>query len=271
METSDKDTVNLVNLVIDNREVGLIEKLNNHNIIVEQLEIGDILYRKGDEVLLVIERKTISDLKASICDGRSREQKARLLATYPKERIMYLIEGSLDKPIDTKMFGVPTGTLIGSLINTQLRDGIKVYKTQTMEESANFLQKLHDKLTKDGDGFFTNCDEPLTASKYASTLKKSKKSNMTGEVWFISQLALIPQVSETVANEVVQKYNSIAKLMNAYESTPINLRSTLLSNIPFPIKNGKSRRIGDKISTRIYQYFYNITQDTDTTVEDLDE
>jgi ERCC4-type nuclease len=261
----------IVNLVIDNREVGLIEKLSNYKIIVEQLEIGDILYRKGDEVLLVIERKTINDLKASICDGRSREQKARLLATYPKERIMYLIEGNLDKPIDTKVSGVPVGTLIGSLINTQLRDGIKVYKTQTMEETANFVQKLHDKLVKDGDCFFTSCDEPLSASKYASTLKKSKKSNMTGEVWFISQLALIPQVSEVVANEIVKKYTSVSKLLLEYESTPINLRPTLLSNILFPIKNSKSRRIGDKISTRVYHFFYNITQEIEVSVEELSD
>ena len=83
-----------IELVIDNRETELIEKLKEKKIkfSVEQLDVGDILYRNGEEVILIIERKSVNDLKASICDGRGREQKARLLGSTPKERIMYLLK-----------------------------------------------------------------------------------------------------------------------------------------------------------------------------------
>ena len=63
----------MIELVIDNREHDLIEKIK-HSIqpLIEQLEVGDILFREDGKTILVIERKTVNDLKASICDGRSR-------------------------------------------------------------------------------------------------------------------------------------------------------------------------------------------------------
>ena len=261
-----------IELVIDNRETELIEKLKEKKIkfSVEQLDVGDILYRNGEEVILIIERKSVNDLKASICDGRGREQKARLLGSTPKERIMYLIEGSLDKPLESKISGVPVSTLVGSLINTQLRDGIKVYKTYSMNESVEFVCKLHDKIEKDGDEYFNEKEQKTSSVEYAATLKKSKKANMTHAVWFIAQLSLIPQVTEKVAVEIIKKYPSVRDLIKVYESTPEHLRAKLLADIKFPLKNEKSRRIGDKISERIYQFFFGITIE-DVEVDDLNE
>ena len=263
-----------IKLVIDNRETELIEKLKEKgskiNFSVEQLDIGDIVYRKGEEVILIIERKSVNDLKASICDGRGREQKARLLGSTPKERIMYLIEGSMDKPLESKISGVPISTLIGSLINTQLRDGIKVYKTSSMNESVEFVCKLHDKIEKDGDEYFNEKEQKTSSVEYAATLKKSKKANMTPSVWFIAQLSLIPQVTEKVAVEILKKYPSVRELMKIYETTPEHLRAKLLADIKFPLKNDKTRRIGDKISERIYQFFFGITIEN-VEVDDLTE
>lgn len=248
-----------IELVIDTREKELIDKLSNiTQIKVEQLDIGDIHYRQSGESILVIERKTINDLKASICDGRSREQKVRLLGTFPRKRIMYLIEGSLNRALTDKISGLPVDTLIGSLVNTQFRDDIKVYKTVCIEETVNFLIKLLDKLNKDGDNYFNVTDQSVSASEYSSSLKKSKKANMTPQVWFISQLSLIPQVTEKVAEEIVNIYGTIVKLLQTYETTPEHLREKLLSDITYPVKNDKRRRIGDKMSGRIYQYFYGI-------------
>ena len=88
-----------IELVIDNRERKLIAELtDNIEFTTEDLSIGDILFREGGETVLIIERKTVQDLKASITDGRAREQKARLLGSGTQvERIMYLIEGNLEE------------------------------------------------------------------------------------------------------------------------------------------------------------------------------
>jgi ERCC4-type nuclease len=247
-----------VELVIDNRERHLIAALEGAcEATIEVLDIGDILFRNGEDIILIIERKTISDLKASICDGRAREQKARLLHSgIPICRIMYLIEGNLDRSLKSKVSGIPLSTLLGSLINTQLRDGIKVYKTASLQESARYVQKLFTKLTKDGDKYFKQEMECMSASKYSATLKKKKKANMTPEVWFISQLSLIPQVTEKVAKQIVAKYPTVSSLVLEYHRTPEHLRSKLLADLTFDLSNGKKRRIGDKISTRICKYFH---------------
>ena len=249
----------MIELIIDNREHELIQQLQKtHTPIIEQLEVGDILFRSEGKTILIIERKTVNDLKASICDGRGREQKARLLGSTPKERIIYLIEGSLDKTLSEKINGLPVSTLIGSLINTQLRDGIKVYKTSTISESSEFIIKLQDKIEKDGDTYFRDDNGKLSDSSYAATLKKSKKANMTPSLWFIAQLSLIPQVTEKIAAIIVEKYSNVSNLLKEYENTPKHLREKLLADLTFPLSTGSQRRIGEKMSSRVYHFLYGI-------------
>lgn len=256
---------NQIEMVLDMRENGLELELNKSKNItfkVAQLDLGDIIFRRGDETLLIIERKTVEDLKASICDGRSREQKARLLGSgIPTERIMYIVEGNLDKDLKSKVSGVPVSTLIGSIINTELRDNIKVYKTASLHETALYLEKMLDKLNKDGNDYFKSEEKKISASEYSASLKKKKKANMTPTVWFINTLSTIPQVTEKIADIVVAKYGSIVKLMEEYERTPEHLRAKLLSDMKYVIANEKERRVGDKISGRIYNFMYGISDE----------
>ena len=56
-----------------------------------------ILIKYDNELLLIIERKTLSDLASSVKDGRCKQQKIRLLNNFPKHKICYLIEGDLNK------------------------------------------------------------------------------------------------------------------------------------------------------------------------------
>ena len=247
-----------IELVIDVREHHIIEKLDEYKIKFsqEQLEVGDIIFRQDGELMLIIERKTVNDLKASICDGRAREQKLRLMGSgIPIEKILYLIEGNLDKTLETKVSGLPVSTLLGSLINTQLRDNIKVYKTLSLDETVNYIIKMMDKLTKDGDTYFQN-KQVISQTQYASSLKKTKKANMTPEVWFICQLTQIPQVTDKIAEVIVFKYKNLVTLIREYEKTPDHLRVKLIADLTYELSSGKSRRIGDKISERVYNFMY---------------
>ena len=220
------------------------------------MDIGDILFRKDGETVLIIERKTVDDLKASICDGRNREQKARLLGSgTPLNRIMYVIEGDLTK---TKISGIPTVTLLGSIINTQLRDDIKVYKTSSLSETAVYIIKLLEKLEKDGGEYFK--EGPQTV-QYAASLKKSKKANMTPEVWFMCQLSQIPQVTDKVAEVIIAKYPTLMTLLQEYQTTPEHLKEKLLSDLQYLLSTGKMRRVGDKISGRIYRFMYGVMEE----------
>jgi crossover junction endonuclease MUS81 len=252
-----------IELVIDNREKHLIEMIGEHGFIkVETLTIGDIVFRQGSETLFIIERKTIADLKASICDGRNREQKARILGSgVKKEKIMYIIEGNINKPLTEKVSGMPISTLVGSMINTQLRDGIKIYKTVSLFETSQFLLKLYDKLKKDVNTFF-NGDvgvSSVSVVDYIATIKKKKKDNINANVWFISQLSLIPQITEKIAKEIVVEYKTVSNLILSYEKLDVDNRKNMLEDITYPLKTGKTRRIGAKISERVFNLIYGIS------------
>jgi ERCC4-type nuclease len=114
-------------LTIDHREKDL--KIAFPNAEYLNLDLGDIKITYNGNLVLLIERKTMNDLIASVNDGRYREQKKRLLDSgIPQSKIMYILEGSLnDIPGHLK-------TLYGMIINTLFRDKLTVLKF--------FLQKM---------------------------------------------------------------------------------------------------------------------------------
>jgi ERCC4-type nuclease len=247
-----------VKISVDNRENQLITILNDKTVDfdIKQLELGDItLCDEDDNTILIIERKTLNDLSASICDGRLREQRTRLLANYNPNRILYIIEGDIRK----NSRSVNTDTLIGSMINMQLRDNISVYRTMNTLETANYLIKLSKKISKDGSTYFNNTCENITVSQYCSTIKTKKKSNMTPDVWFITQFALLPNITEQIAEAILMKYKSMSLLVIEYEKTEESKRHLLLVDITYVNKNNNTKKIGIKNSEKIYKHIYNIT------------
>jgi crossover junction endonuclease MUS81 len=246
---------NILKLYIDNRET----YLKNHfkeksNVVFGNLDLGDILIKKGDETVLIMERKTIQDLSASIIDGRHKEQKTRLMGSGIKsERIVYLIEGDIVKTKTTVKGGV--NTLVGSLINTQLRDGIKVYKTANIEETILFIEKVFEKLGKDYETFFKFDNQSISVSEYSASLKTRKKDNMTPEIWFHTQLCLIPQITGKIAEVITKTYPSVKELVLAYQDKDEIKSKKLLKDIVYITDKGKERKIGPKISERVYEYF----------------
>jgi ERCC4-type nuclease len=88
---------------IDTRETELFKKcqdlvLNNQKfknikLISETLPLGDIIVNDGENDCIIVERKTLSDLAASIKDGRYEEQSYRLNGlNHHNHNIIYLIE-----------------------------------------------------------------------------------------------------------------------------------------------------------------------------------
>lgn len=235
-------------LVIDYRENDIKKFFEDiDNVSIENLDIGDIQIRQGSDILLVIERKTICDLSSSIKDGRHREQKARLLNSgINVENIMYLIEGDLDQ---TRIKCLPKSTIISSIINTLIRDKIKIYKTKSTKESIEFIDIVFKKIVKDPSilNFKKNED-------YVSTIKLKKKDNMDSNNCYLLQLAQIPGSSVKIAECIKKTYSNMMSLCNKYESISIDERSKLLENLTYSIQNNKTRRIGKVVSERIYLY-----------------
>jgi len=249
--------MSVLKLKIDMREKLLKDHFESlENVSIEALDIGDIVFTQDDKNILIIERKTVNDLSASIIDGRHKEQKARLLASgIDKSRILYLVEGSiLDSSVTIKG---GRDTIIGSIINTQFRDGIKVYKTNSIKETIIFIEKLFVKLNKDLVSFWNyDANSNIGATEYASTLKQKKRDNVTSEVWFSNILISIPQLTSKIAEVIVQKYKSIHALICAYsELSSEKEKFLLLSNLTYTTIKSQ-RKIGPALSTKIYKLIH---------------
>ena len=68
------------------------------NLVSENLPLGDVIIADDKEDKIIIERKSLADLSASIKDGRYNEQSYRLNGIpHHNHNIIYLIEGDISK------------------------------------------------------------------------------------------------------------------------------------------------------------------------------
>jgi ERCC4-type nuclease len=253
--------MNNFELIVDNRERKLIDILNNENIefSIDQLDLGDIVYKKNGEEYIIIERKTVSDLVSSIRDSRAREQKRRLMdlkKQNPLLKVLYLIEGAF---VDSK-FGVSKNTLYSSVVNTMIRDNLFLLRTINITETKDFVIKIYNQLHKYNENSIVQNYENLEQKDidYAALTHRKKKNNTTPTVCYINQLAQIPGISDITATSIADTYPSMIFLIESYLNQDDTLsKETLLADIMI-ISNNKSRRIGKVLSKRIYEYFNNI-------------
>jgi len=230
-------------LLIDIRENVLKEYFSEDCFV--PLDIADIVIKKDDEIVLAIERKTIEDLKASILDGRWKEQKLRLCSNISRDKIFYLVEGNILKKTTIKG---GSNTLLGATINCMLRDKIKVYKTNNLKETVCFIKKIYDSVQKKYSEFFE--EERTLDTDYANSVKVKKKENHNPKVWYKQILLNIPQVSCKTADCIIQKYPNLKQL---YETVD----EKVLENLSYLTNTGKKRRIGPKLASKIVRYIKN--------------
>jgi len=149
-------------LIIDTRESKLIDLIKNTTSFtlpyeVKNLQIGDIIISssKYPDKQLIIERKCMTDMIASIKDGRYKEQKLRLQAevsktTHNTKRICYLIEGIIS---DLRLPNDKT-LLYGSIVSSTFRDNIPLIRTNNLNETLDIITRIHERMNKDITDFF---------------------------------------------------------------------------------------------------------------------
>ena len=203
---------------IDNREGALCDLLKgdsaNITIEVQQLDIGDIIICDdlGNEKI-IIERKTIDDLIASIKDGRYAEQSFRLNeCEMHNHNIIYLIEGDLDKinSYSNKRFN--KDTIISSFVTITYFKGFSLLRTKSVTETAEFIAQYANKLGKEqtkGKAGFYDKDVAGEVKDYASIVKRAKKSNITEDNIGVIMLSQIPGVSYASASKIMEKFGTI--------------------------------------------------------------
>ncbi len=231
-----------VKFVIDNREHDLIESIKHETVDIKPLDLGDFNVIVGDQVRVILERKTIADLAQSVGDGRYKEQKQRNIAFRESNHgvmLVYIIEGKFTFDPDVKLQKYTrcnNNTLIGSVINSMFRDKYYVVFTKSVEETALFLKGLMDRMQKKPSEYFDVIK--LDKDSYTDSLVKcKKKDNVDVSTCFMMQLCDIPGISSKKAKSIVDHLSvaNIKQLVDALQKDPkclVNISGigTVLSN-----------------------------------------
>ena len=239
---------------IDNREKELIKNLieKGYDIINENLDLGDIqiLDLKTKEIIIIIERKTLSDLSSSIKDGRYKEQKERLQFSIKKSiRKIILIEGD-----NIEDFDLPLKTLNSVIINLLIRDNMHIYISKNIENTIEFMENLilqipkyYDELKKE----IIDGESKVFNNEFNCNIKK--KENITKDICFRNMLCQIPGVSNKISNIFVNKYNNFENFI--IELQKLNNRENIIKSISD--EKNENRKIGEKLAEKIYYYIFN--------------
>lgn len=133
-------------VIIDSRDSKFIKFIKlvdpEFNFKVRALSVGDIKI-KTNNCMIIIERKTVSDLKSSFYDNRYRNQKKRLIELMHKkgERVYYIIEGT--SGYDNRIYG--------AISNTIVRDRIPVIVSKDKKSTLHYIKSLAKSLAKYGN------------------------------------------------------------------------------------------------------------------------
>ena len=266
-------------IIVDEREHALYDRLDarlsslktpSFAILEKQvLPLGDIVIEtdEGKKVML-IERKTYTDLLASIKDGRYEEQSYRLIHSsgYPLHSVVYLLEGlfsQLRTPLEKKI-------VYSSMTSLHFFKGFSLYKTSTVDETAEWLIYTADKIEREfGKGripyYLTQTfagtlrlrdqedtnDTPKegpSGSNYCSVVKKVKKENVTPENIGEIVLCQIPGISSVTAMAIMSNFTSFNHFIQELQSNPQCIDALTVTS------NGKVRKISKTSLENIRQY-----------------
>ena len=220
---------------VDYREKNLLKKLetlkeknkfNKITITTSNLPLGDIVVLNDkNEEQLIIERKSISDLAASIKDGRYAEQSFRL-NNYKlhNHNIVYLIEGDIQKWDATKgkYTKIKAKTLYVTMHCLQYYKGFSVVKVNNMNETAEYVMRAVDKMTRDKkiSYYDTSMNNVNNIKAYCEVVNKVKKKNIRPENIGEIILSQIPGISSKTSLTIMEKFGSLYNLLDQLKKDP---------------------------------------------------
>ena len=248
-------------------------------IQLESLPLGDIIIfddeRNAD--LLILERKSISDLLASIKDGRYEEQSYRLTGlNQPNHNIMYIIEGDVNSQhqfkgnyFKNKFSGSTNSSTTNSLekltaysamFSLNYYKGFSVFRTFSMSETATFIcntaNKIKKGLLENKTPYYSetvvkkeNDLEEESCKDYVGVIKKIKKDNITEDNIGEIMLCQIPGISSVTALAVMKKVGTISNLIKMIQSDENCLKDISTINL-----NGQQRKISKTCVANIIKF-----------------
>lgn len=239
---------------VDTREPDLLQQINHLTSTVpifkqlviksETLPIGDIIIcndneaKPGDTVeKLIIERKSVTDLLASIKDGRYEEQSYRLNGmNHHNHNIIYLIEGDVNRvnrfKTDSKTEKL---TLYSAMFSLNYYKGFSVFRSFSLEETATIICNMAYKLEKDPSkkAFYHNTLVHPTISPSIENVNVIQEHiDMSSNV-INDALVSLNVVANDIQEESSDKdYISVVKKVKKDNITLDNIDEIMLCQIP---------------------------------------
>ena len=255
-------------MIVDTRESALVECLKNTidtnpqfaqiTFDVKSLDLGDI---SMDEWGLVFERKTLSDLQASIRDGRYREQGYRLSnSSYHPHNVIYIIEGSFT---EYKYKKCDKQSLFSVMTSLQYFKGFSVMRTMNIAETAFLLCNIICKIKKENKSpFFSRIsndqvqtatethDQVDTEKNYTKYVNKVKGKNVTENNIHEIMLMQIPGISDVSAKYIIKEFKSISTMVEKIKED-----QTVITEFKYMCeKTNKLKKLNKTIATNIIKF-----------------
>jgi len=243
----------------DNREKDLIKlfeiKEHKYNYTLENLDIGDIQFVDAttNEILILIERKTLADLCASIKDGRYKEQKERMIHSIKKNiRKIILIEGTC-----MDQFTLPQSTYSSVIINTMIRDNIHIHISKNINETVEFIENIILQIPK----YYSDLQNEIILEQPKTfqneyNCSTTKKENITQKICFRNMLSQIPGISNSIASVFVEKYGNMENFINTVKTNGNNDKKSIIKLIGSEQHGKNNRKVGDKTGEKIYLFLF---------------
>ena len=237
-------------LIIDNREpkeiIALLQSRVD-NVELDNLNIGDFIIKNNDgDIVLIFERKSLSDLIASIKDGRYNEQSFRLSECEINNRsIYYIIEGNIMNFCNKNNETIQK-MLFSSMLSLSYKKGFSLLHTSGPVKTAEFIIRFYEKLKT--EKITKQEKQEKEDIKYSEVVKTVKKANITKDNINEIMLSSIPGISIIVANELMKEYKTINNLINSLVEN-----NNCLNNFKIKFKNGE-RKIGKNVLDTLKTY-----------------
>lgn len=182
---------------VDDREgrSGLVELLKldpRFSVSVERLPVGDAVI----DGWLLIERKSISDLAASIADGRLFRQAARLASCGLRPAL--ILEGT---GVDMLHLRMHRQAIQGALVSIALSYGIPILRSRNAEETVQLLLLAARQ----------------RARPVARPLPRPGKRPRGKKKLQVHILQGLPGVGPTKASRLIRLYGSVGRVVTAQE------------------------------------------------------
>jgi ERCC4-type nuclease len=239
-------------LIVDNREpkeIIAILKSRINNIELSNLDIGDFIIKNdNDDIIMLFERKSLSDLVASIKDGRYNEQSFRLSQTeINNHNIFYIIEGNIMNYCSKKQESIQK-MIFSSMLSLSYKKGFSLLHTSGFVETSEFIIRFMEKLATEKKEPNNDISIEQNEQQYSNVIKTSKKANITKDNIGEIMLAQIPGLSITVAHALMYKYKTIKNLIDA-----LIIDKDCLKDFQIEFKNG-SRKINKTITIKLQEF-----------------